>query len=108
SEVKLQLPVLIFTLGLSLVTGLLMGLYPAWQSSRADLVDGLKEGGRGLRVRTSLGGRNRSSACAISGSCDPQPFRRALANRIADRSRSRGRCYRGCCSAVRTFTAVTL
>ena len=24
-----------------------MGVYPAWQSSRADLVDGLKEGGRG-------------------------------------------------------------
>ncbi|KAF5406977.1 MAG: MacB-like periplasmic core domain protein [Candidatus Udaeobacter sp.] len=47
SGVKLQLPVLIFTLGLSLITGLLMGLYPAWQSSRADLVDGLKEGGRG-------------------------------------------------------------
>jgi len=47
SEVKLQWPVLIFTLGLSLITGLLMGLYPAWQSSRADLVDGLKEGGRG-------------------------------------------------------------
>ena len=23
-----------------------MGLYPAWQSSRADLVDGLKDGGR--------------------------------------------------------------
>ena len=47
SEVKLQWPVLVFTLGLSLVTGLLMGLYPAVQSSRADLVDGLKEGGRG-------------------------------------------------------------
>jgi putative ABC transport system permease protein len=46
-EVKLQWPVLVFTLGLSLVTGLLMGLYPAWQSSRSDLVDGLKEGGRG-------------------------------------------------------------
>src|SRR6266446_6557276 len=47
SEVTLQWPVLVFTLGLSLITGLLMGLYPAWQSSRADLVDGLKEGGRG-------------------------------------------------------------
>src|SRR5438132_3007493 len=47
SEITLQWPVLVFTLGLSLITGLLMGLYPAWQSSRADLVDGLKEGGRG-------------------------------------------------------------
>jgi predicted permease len=47
NEIRLQWPVLIFTLGLSLMTGLLMGLYPAWQSSRADLVDGLKEGGRG-------------------------------------------------------------
>src|SRR5437667_1597497 len=47
SGVSLHLPVLVFTLALSLITGLLMGLYPAWQSSRADLVDGLKEGGRG-------------------------------------------------------------
>jgi predicted permease len=59
--VALQWPVLAFTLGLSLLTGFLMGLYPAWQSSRADLIDGLKEGGR-----------------SVSGSIGQQRFRRGL------------------------------
>ena len=61
SGVALQWPVLAFTLGLSLLMGLLMGLYPAWQSSRADLVDGLKEGGR-----------------SVSGSIGQQRVRRGL------------------------------
>jgi predicted permease len=45
--VDLSLPVLGFAIGLSILMGVAMGIYPALQSSRADLVDGLKEGGRG-------------------------------------------------------------
>ncbi|MFL6589543.1 MAG: ABC transporter permease [Chthoniobacterales bacterium] len=61
AAVGLNGPMLLFTLALSLLTGLAMGMYPAWQSSRADLVDGLKDGGR-----------------AMTGSLGQQRFRRAL------------------------------
>src|SRR6266478_1863293 len=44
---SISLPVLLFTIGLSILTGLLMGIYPALQGSHADLVESLKEGGRG-------------------------------------------------------------
>ena len=44
---SLSVPVLLFTIGLSILTGLLMGIYPALQGSHADPIDGLKEGGRG-------------------------------------------------------------
>ncbi|MFN2542763.1 MAG: ABC transporter permease [Chthoniobacterales bacterium] len=46
--IALNPTVLFFTLGISLLTGVAMGTYPAWQSSRADLVDGLKDGGRAI------------------------------------------------------------
>ncbi len=61
ANLRINAPVLLFTLLLSLLTGLVMGLYPAWQSSRADLVDGLKDGGR-----------------AVSGSLRQQRLRKVL------------------------------
>jgi putative ABC transport system permease protein len=39
-------PALLFAFGIALVTGLLFGLAPVWQMSRADLNTSLKQGGR--------------------------------------------------------------
>ena len=44
-HMSIDLPVLAFTLGLSIITGLLFGVVPAWKSSYADLNTTLKEAG---------------------------------------------------------------
>ncbi len=40
---KLEIPVLLFSLALSIATGLLFGLYPAWEASRVSVAGTLKD-----------------------------------------------------------------
>jgi len=46
-EVSLGAPVLLFTLALSVLAGLFFGLFPVLKQGRVNLVNALKEGGRG-------------------------------------------------------------
>lgn len=47
AHIAMDARVLLFTLGVSILTGLLFGLAPAILSTRPDLAGGMKEGGRG-------------------------------------------------------------
>jgi putative ABC transport system permease protein len=53
-DVTINAPVLIFSLAISLVTGVIFGLVPAFEASRLNLSESLKEGGK------NIGGTRRS------------------------------------------------
>ena len=46
-DIQLDARTLLFTLVAAVLSGILAGLAPAWQCSRPNLTDALKEGGRG-------------------------------------------------------------
>ncbi len=59
ADVPIDASVLVFTLGITVVTGLLFGVAPAWRLTRSDLTDVLKQVGRGaagghVRLRNAL------------------------------------------------------
>ena len=53
-DIAIDVPVLMFVFALSMLTGILFGLAPAWHAARGGLVEMLKEGGRSS---TGSGGR---------------------------------------------------
>ncbi len=63
-EVHLDARVLLFTLILSILTGVLFGLFPAWRATRGDPQEAMKSGSRGATAGRSSG-RLRSLLVAI-------------------------------------------
>ena len=60
ANIRISVPVLLFTIGVSTLAGLLFGVAPAWQATRFDLNDVLKRGGR-----TGSGGVRRNAFRAL-------------------------------------------
>jgi len=64
NKIGVDMTVLAFTLAASVITGVVFGLAPAWQSLRVDLNSALKEGGRGSVAES--GQRRLSSLLVIT------------------------------------------
>jgi putative ABC transport system permease protein len=64
--VEMDATVFWFALGLTVVTGLLFGIVPAWRTAKVDLNAVLKQGGRGSTSRMSARLRNSLAAVEIA------------------------------------------
>ncbi len=62
ADVRLNLPVLLFTLAASLFCGIVFGCAPAWRATRANPTEALKDAGRSLG-----GGRDRLRRVLVAG-----------------------------------------
>jgi putative ABC transport system permease protein len=57
ADIRISIPVVLFTVGITTISGLLFGSIPAWQATRHDLNEVLKSGGRagaGSKRRNAL------------------------------------------------------
>lgn len=63
-QVSVSVPVLLFSIALSLVIPVLVGVLPAWQLSRANAADGLKHG---ARTGTAAPGASRLRRLLVAG-----------------------------------------
>src|SRR5262249_4396142 len=65
-EIRVDGMVLAFALGITLVTGLVFGVAPAWRSSRVDLHDDLKQAARSTAGDSRARLSNTLAACEIA------------------------------------------
>ena len=57
ADIRISIPVLVFTLLMTMLSGLIFGTAPAWQASRLNLIEVLKLGGRTGGGTSRRGGR---------------------------------------------------
>ena len=88
-NVGVNLPVLMFTLGLSVITGIVFGLVPSLEATRFDLHHSLKEGGK--NVGGSSGGHHVAKfVCSDSGCARTRAARRCWSAAQESQSSSGG------------------
>jgi hypothetical protein len=80
-DVPVDVPVLVFAAAMSVVTGILFGLAPAWTMTKGDVHTALKQSSR-----SSTGGRRwlRRDCCRRAGAGDDAARGRGIARAIAD------------------------
>jgi putative ABC transport system permease protein len=74
--IRLNVPVLVFSLGVAIATSLVCGLVPAFRTVRADLVEPLKDSGKGSSGGVKSRRLNRAlvvAEVALSLICSPAP-----------------------------------
>jgi hypothetical protein len=81
-EIGLDLSVLAFALGITVITGILFGLAPAFGATRMNLVEALKEGGQRSGGSASVPDSQCTPYLASSAGADARRFRQFAASHL--------------------------